>query len=114
MGLDIQILSVPRAMALRAADVRLGSRYDTHPRWQQVAHERDNWDLHSLLAALYAERGGTQDEFNDTTVRLYKRDLRLFLQTFEGTLAPAVSPSTAAQVIEHMRKGRVVYAEASF
>lgn len=114
MGLDIQILSVPRAMALKAADARLGSRYDTHPRWQQVAYERNNWDLHALLAALYAERGGTQDEFNDTTVRLYKRDLRLFLQTFEGTVAPAISPSTAAQVIEHMRKGRVVYAESSF
>jgi len=47
-------------------------------------------------------------------VRLYKRDLRLFLQTFEGTVTPAISPSTAEQIIEHMRKGRVVYAEASF
>ena len=114
MGLDIQILSVPRAMALKAADARLGSRYDKNPRWQQVAYERNNWDLHALLAALYVERGGTQEEFNDTTVRLYKRDLRLFLQTFEGTVPPAISPSTAAQVIEHMKKGRVVYAEASF
>jgi hypothetical protein len=114
MGLDIQILSVPRAVAVKATDVRLGSRYDKNPRWQHVAHERNNWDLHSLLAALYAERGGTQDEFDDTTVRLYKRDLELFLQTFEGTLAPAISPSTAAQVIERMKKGRVVYAESSF
>ena len=114
MGLDIQILSVPRAMALKAADVRLGSRYDTHPRWQQVAHERNNWGLHSLLAALYLCRGGTQDEFNDTTVRLYKRDLQLFLQTFEGTVAPAISPYRASLIIDHMRKGRVVYAESSF
>jgi len=114
MGLDIQILSVPRAMALKATDAQLGSRYDKNPRWQQVAYERNNWDLYALLAALYAERGGTQDEFNDTTVRLYKRDLRLFLQTFEGTVPPAVSPSTAAQIIEHMKKGRFVYAEASF
>ena len=114
MGLDIQILSVPRAVAVKATDARLGSRYDKNPRWQQVAYERNNWDLHSLLAALYAERGGTQDEFNDTTVRLYKRDLRLFLQTFEGTVPPAISPSTAAQIIEHMQRGRVVYAEASF
>ena len=115
MGLDIQILSVPRAVAVKATDALLWrSRYEKNPRWQQVAYERNNWDLHALLAALYAERGGTQEEFNDTTVRLYKRDLRLFLQTFEGTVAPAISPSTAAQVIEHMKKGRVVYAESSF
>jgi hypothetical protein len=87
---------------VKATDARLGSRYDKNPRWQQVAYERNNWDLHALLAALYAERGGTQDEFNDTTVRLYKRDLHLF------------RPSTAEQIIEHMKKGRVVYAESCF
>ena len=110
MGLDIQILSVPRAMALKATDVRLGSRYDKNPRWQQVAYERNNWDLHALLAALYAERGGTQDEFNDTTVRLYKRDLQLLRRSVYGRYD---SPM-ATQIIEHMQKGRVVYAEASF
>ena len=102
MGLDIQILSVPRAVAVRAADAELGSRYDKSPRWRQVAYDRNNWAMHCLLAELYAERGGTQPEFNNTTVRLYKHDLHLF------------RPSVAAQVIEHMRKGRVVYAESSF
>ena len=102
MGLDIQILSVPRAVAVRAADAELGSRYDKSPRWRQVAYERNNWDLHTLLATLYRRQGGKQPEFNNTTVRLYKLDLHLF------------RPSVAAQVVEHMRKGRVVYAESSF
>ena len=44
MGLDIQILSVPRAVAVRAADAELGSRYDKNPRWRQVAYDRNNWD----------------------------------------------------------------------
>ena len=102
MGLDIQILSVPRAVAVRAADAELGSRYDKNPRWRQVAYDRNNWDLHCLLAELYRRQGGAQPEFNNTTVRLYKLDLHLF------------RPSVAAQVVEHMRKGRVVYAESSF
>ena len=102
MGLDIQILSVPRAVAVRAADAELGSRYDKSPRWRQVAYDRNNWDLHYQLAELYRRQGGKQPEFNNTTVRLYKHDLQLF------------RPSVAAQVIEHMRKGRVVYAESSF
>ena len=102
MGLDIQILSVPRAVAVRAADAELGSRYDKNPRWRQVAYDRNNWAMHYQLAELYRRQGGKQPEFNNTTVRLYKHDLHLF------------RPSVAAQVIEHMRKGRVVYAESCF
>ena len=102
MGLDIQILSVPRAVAVRAADAELGSRYDKNPRWRQVAYDRNNWDLHYQLAELYRRQGGKQPEFNNTTVRLYKHDLHLF------------NPYVAAEIIEHMRKGRVVYAESCF
>jgi hypothetical protein len=51
---------------------------------------------------LYSKRGGTKEDFNNTTVRLYKSDLRLF------------DASLTAPILEHMKKGRVVYAESSF
>jgi hypothetical protein len=102
MGLDINIVSVPRAVATKPADAYVGSRYDPFPKWKQVAYERGAWELHDLLAVLYHKRGGTQEEFNNVTVRLYKRDLRL------------LDESITAPILEHMKQGRVVYAESSF
>ena len=102
MGLDINILSVPRALTTKPTDAYLGSRYDSNPRWKQVTYERSDWGLHSILYVLYRKRGGLQKEFNNVTVRLYKSDLRLF------------NASLTAPIIEHMKKGRVVYAESSF
>ena len=102
MGLDINIVSVHRVVATKPADAYIGSQYDANPRWKQVAYARSDWDLHDLLATLYHKQGGTQEEFNNVNVRLYKRDLRLFC-------APL-----AEAILEHMKKGRVVYAESSF
>ena len=102
MGLDINILSVPRAVTTKPADAHIGSRYDANPRWKQVLWWRNDWGLHDLLATLYRRQGGTKENFNNTTVRLYKRDLRLF------------DASIAAPILEHMKQGRVVYAESSF
>ena len=102
MGLDINILSVPRAVTTKPADAYLGSRYDANPRWKQFAYERGAWDLHDLLAMLYHKRRGTKENFNNTTVRLYKRDLHL------------LHAPLAATILEHMKQGRVVYAESSF
>ena len=102
MGLDINILSVPRAVTTKPADAYIGSRYDANPRWKQVLWWRNDWDLHDLLATLYRKQGGTKEDFNNTTVRLYKRDLRLF------------DASIAVPILEHMKQGRVVYAESSF
>jgi hypothetical protein len=102
MGLDINILSVPRKVATDPTDAYLGSRYDANPRWKQVAYARSDWDLHDIFCVLYDKRGGTKEDFNNTTVRLYKRDLGLF------------DASIRAPILEHMKKGRVVYAESSF
>jgi hypothetical protein len=102
MGLDINIVSVHRVVATKPADAYVGSQYDRTPKWRQVAYERGAWDLHELLAMLYRKQGGTQEEFNNVNVRLYKRDLRLF------------DASISAPILEHMKKGRVVYAESSF
>ena len=102
MGVDINIVSVPRTVTTQPADAYVGSRYDANPRWKQVAYARSDWDLHDLLAVLYHKRGGTKEEFNNVNVRLFKRDLRLL---------PA---PLAATILEHMKKGRVVYAESSF
>jgi len=102
MGLDINILSVPRAVTTKPVDAYLGSRYDAKPRWKQVAYTRSDWGLHAVLYVLYRKRGGIQNEFNNVTVRLYKSDLRLF------------DASITAPILEHMKKGRVVYAESSF
>jgi hypothetical protein len=102
MGLDINIVSVHRAVTTQPADAYVGSRYDKNPRWKQVAYARSDWDLHDLLAVLYHKRGGTKEDFNNVNVRLYKRDLRLF------------DESISAPILEHMKKGRVVYAESSF
>jgi hypothetical protein len=102
MGLDINIVSVHRVVATKPVDAYVGSQYDRKPKWRQVAYERGAWELHDLLATIYHKQGGTEDEFNNVTVRLYKRDLR-FLH------APL-----AATILEHMKKGRVVYAESSF
>jgi len=102
MGLDINIVSVHRVVATKPADAYVGSQYDRTPKWRQVAYERGAWDLHALLAMLYRKQGGTQEEFNNVNVRLYKRDLRLF------------DASISAPILEHMKKGRVVYAESSF
>jgi hypothetical protein len=102
MGLDINILSVPRAVATQPTDAYLGSRYDANPRWKQVTYERSDWGLHSVLYVLYRKRGGVQKEFNNVTVRLYKRDL------------PLLNESMVAPILEHMKQGRVVYAESSF
>ena len=102
MGLDINIFSVHRAVATKPADAYFGSRYVAKPRWKQVAYERGAWELHDLLATLYRKQGGTEEEFNNANVRLYKRDLRLL----HAPLAEAI--------LKHMKKGRVVYAESSF
>ena len=102
MGLDINIVSVHRVVATKPTDAYVGSQYTRMPKWRQVAYERGAWDLHELLAKLYHKQGGTQEEFNNVNVRLYKRDLRLL---------PA---PLAATILEHMKKGRVVYAESSF
>ena len=102
MGLDINIVSVHRVVATKPADAYVGSQYDRTPKWRQVAYERGAWDLHELLAKLYHKQGGTEDEFNNVNVRLYKRDLCLF------------DASIAVPILEHMKKGRVVYAESSF
>ena len=102
MGLDINIVSVHRVVSTKPADAYVGSQYDRTPKWRQVAYERGAWGLHDLLAVLYDKRGGTKEDFNNTTVRLYKRDLRLF------------DASISAPILEHMKKGRVVYAESSF
>ena len=102
MGLDINIVSVPRAVTTKPVDAYLGSRYDAKPRWKQVTYERSDWGLHAVLYVLYRKRGGIQDEFNNVTVRLYKSDLRL------------LDASLTAPILEHMKKGRVVYAESSF
>jgi hypothetical protein len=93
---------VPRAVTTQPADAYVGSRYDKNPRWKQVAYARSDWDLHDLLTVLYHKRGGTKEDFNNVNVRLYKRDLRLF------------DASISAPILEHMKKGRVVYAESSF
>jgi len=102
MGLDINILSVPRALTTKPTDAYLGSPYDGNPRWKQVTYERNDWALHERLADLYYRRGGVQDDFNNVTVRLYRRDLRLFAEYL------------TAPILEHMKNGRVVYAESSF
>ena len=102
MGLDINILSVPRAVTTKPVDAYIGSRYDAKPRWKQVTYDRSDWGLHAILYVLYRKRGGIQNEFNNVTVRLYKSDLRLF------------DASLTAPILEHMKKGRVVYAESNF
>lgn len=102
MSLDINIISVPRAVTTKPVDAYIGSRYDRKPKWQQVAYEQGDWDLHALLARLYYRQGGTQENFNNVTVRLYKRDLCMF------------NASITAPILEHMKRGRVVYAESSF
>ena len=102
MGLDINIVSVHRVVATKPADAYVGSQYDRTPKWRQVAYERGAWDLHEVLIGLYHKQGGTQEEFNNVNVRLYKRDLRLFCAPLAET------------ILEHMKKGRVVYAESSF
>ena len=102
MGLDINIVSVHRVVATKPTDAYVGSQYDRTPKWRQVAYERGAWDLHELLAKLYHKQGGTQEEFNNVNVRLYKRDLHLFYAPLAET------------IFEHMKQGRVVYAESSF
>ena len=102
MGLDINIVSVHRVVATKPTDAYVGSQYDRTPKWRQVAYERGAWDLHELLAKLYHKQGGTQEGFNNVNVRLYKRDLHLFYAPLAET------------IFEHMKKGRVVYAESSF
>ena len=102
MGLDINIVSVHRVVATKPTDAYVGSQYTRMPKWRQVAYERGAWDLHELLIGLYHKQGGTQEEFNNVNVRLYKRDLRLF------------DASIAVPILEHMKQGRVVYAESSF
>jgi hypothetical protein len=102
MGLDINIVSVHRAVATKPTDAYVGSQYTRMPKWRQVAYERGAWELHDLLTKLYRKQGGAKEEFNNVNVRLYKRDLRLLC-------APL-----AEAILEHMKKGRVVYAESSF
>lgn len=102
MGLDINILSVPRTVATAKTDAHIGSQYDANPKWKQVHYARNDWDLHELLSTLYHKHGGSSETFCNRTVRLYKRDL------------PLLSPSLASAVAEHMSRRRVVYAQSDF
>lgn len=103
MGLDINILSIPRRMATAPTDAYVGSPYENKPRWQQAAHFGHAWGLQKALSAMYAQRGGKQDCFNDTTVRLYKRDIKRLFANFPHD-----------KMLAHIDKGRVVYAHVSF
>jgi hypothetical protein len=102
MGLDVNILSVPRTVATAKADAHIGSQYDANPKWKQVHYARDDWRLHTLLSKLYRKQGGSNETFCNCTVRLYKRDL------------PLLPPSLANAVAEHISKRRVVYAQSDF
>ena len=101
MGLDIQILSVPRTMSTLAVDGNIGNQYSRTPRWQQVDYSRGDWDTLDILAGLYARQGGEGD-FNNRSVRIYKRDLHKLPSYWH------------ASIQKHLSKGRVVYAEVSF
>ena len=102
MGLDINILSVPRTVATAKTDAYIGSQYDANPKWKQVHYARNDWRLHTLLSTLYRKHGGSSETFCNCTVRLHKRDL------------PLLPPSLASAVAEHMSKRRVVYAQSDF
>jgi hypothetical protein len=102
MGLDINILSVPRTVATARADAYIGSQYDAIPKWEQVHYAREDWSLHALLSKLYRKQGGSSETFCNRTVRLYKRDL------------PLLPPSIGSAVAEHLNKRRVVYAQSDF
>ena len=101
MGLDINILSVPRTVSTAKAEAHIGSPYDANPKWKQVCYASD-WDLHSVLSKLYQKQGGSSETFCNRTVRLYKRDL------------PLLPPSIGSAVAEHLNKRRVVYAQSDF
>lgn len=101
MGLDINILSVPRTVSTAKADAYIGSQYDANPKWKQVCYASD-WGLHAVLSKLYQKQGGSSETFCNRTVRLYKRDL------------PLLPPSIGSAVAEHMSKRRVVYAQSDF
>lgn len=101
MGLDINILSVPRTVSTAKADAYIGSRYDAKPKWKQVCYASD-WGLHSVLSKLYHRQGGSSETFCNKTVRLYKRDL------------PLLPPSIGSEVAKHLSKRRVVYAQSDF
>ena len=103
MGLDIQMPSVPRTMSTLAVNGNIGSQYsfNPRPRWQQVDYSRGDWDTLGVLASLYASRGGKGD-FNNRSVRIYKRDLQTLPSYWHTSIQ------------KHLNKGRVVYAEVSF
>jgi len=101
MGLDIQMLSVPRTMSTLAVNGNIGSQYSPNPRWQQVDYSRGDWSTLGVLASLYASRGGKGD-FNNRSVRIYKRDLQTLPSYWHTSIQ------------KHLNKGRVVYAEVSF
>ena len=102
MGLDINILSVPRTVATAKTDANIGSRYDAKPKWKQVFYARNDWRMHNALSNLYRKRGGVDDVFCNKTVRLYARDL------------PLLDASVSREVAQHLSKRRVVYAQSDF
>lgn len=102
MGLDINVLSVPRTVSTVRTGADIGGKYDAKPKWRQVCYDRNNWALLAKLHALFLNNGGGGD-FNNTNVRLYAKDAA---RLFDG--------QEAQEIINHIRKGRIVYARVDY
>ncbi|MYZ47303.1 phosphoglycerate kinase [Propylenella binzhouense] len=71
MSLDAYAFAIPAASIGDAeVDIHFDERYA-----EQLATWRRDGDLHSWMSALYARKGGRDDEFYLSTVRLNDADL---------------------------------------
>jgi hypothetical protein len=94
MGLDINIVSLPRATSDCVTEFT--------PSQEQVGYARNNWTLLGVLAHIHKKRGGESGSFNDASLRIYKRDLK------------ALPEHLHEPILEHLGKARVVYAVCSY
>ena len=94
MGLDINIVSLPRATNDCVTQFT--------PSQKQVGYARNDWSLFGVLANIHKKRGGELSDSDDVCLRIYKRDLK------------ALPKNLHEPILEHLGEARAVYAVCSY
>jgi len=75
------------------------------PEREEIAGWRNQYDLHKYMAAIYRAKGGKQEDFNCTTVRLSRENL----QDLKAIISAGIAIETIEAALEAEAGGAAIY-----